>query len=60
MQISQEKTFNPITLTLETEEEAQAIWEVINVGAERSDNLTSEQKKFLCDLSNWFSNVAKL
>ena len=60
MQICQEETFNPITLTLESEDEAQALWEAINVGSQRSDALTASQKKFLTNLSDWFSNVAKL
>lgn len=61
MQISQEKKdFAPITLVMETEEEARAVWEVIDVGSNHSENLTPTQQSFLSNLSNWFSNRAKL
>ena len=61
MQISQEKKdFAPITLVMETEEEARAIWEVIDVGSDHSNNLTPAQQSFLNNICNWFSNQAKL
>lgn len=61
MQISQLPTdFSPISLKLETREEAEALWEAINVGINYSENLSDEQRKFLNRVSNWFSNEAKL
>ena len=61
MQISQEKKdFAPITLVIETEEEARAVWEVIDVGSNHSENLTPAQQSFLNKLSNWFGSQAKL
>jgi len=36
MKVTQEKEFNPITITLESEEEADILWHVLNTGLTRS------------------------
>jgi hypothetical protein len=57
MKILQEKSFKPITLTLETAEEANAFWGILEVGAKE---LRGEDKELALKLSNWFSNNAEL
>lgn len=61
MQVNQLKMeFFPITLVLESEDEARALWEVIDVGSNHSENLSPAQHAFLTNLSNWFGSQAKL
>ena len=58
MKIKQDPQFQPITITLETLEEAETLWGVIE-----ADNLTKTipgRREILIDLSNWFSNNAQL
>lgn len=45
---------------METDEEARAVWEVIDVGSNHPENLTPAQQSFLNKLSNWFGSQAKL
>lgn len=59
MKIGQEVDFKPITIKLETQEEALAFWDLIS--DDRSGKiLTPEMKKLSIELSNWFSNNSKI
>lgn len=60
MRIAQDvPKFKPITITLETREEAEAMWKAIrsmrNVG-----EMPSEHLAFYINLCNWFSNEGRL
>lgn len=56
MKFSQGDVFQPITITLETLQEAQALWDIIR----RTSTVSDEESDLLCDLSNAFSNEAIL
>ena len=56
MKIEQKPKFQPITITLETSEEAKLLWEVI-VG---DQEIGKKAKKFGIEISNWLSNNAQL
>jgi len=56
MRVMQEEAFKPITLVLETKEEALALWNLIDSKGDRTD----EEKSFAMRLSNWFTNRAQL
>lgn len=57
MKLEQEKVrYAPITLTLETKEEAELLWTIIRAHTDRSH----AERKFCNTLSDWFSSVAKL
>jgi len=56
MQIKQEPKFQPITIVLETAEEAQSLWDAI----ERGTSANSMMPTSLYDLCGWFSNEAQL
>lgn len=64
MKIQQETKFQMITITLETKEEAIALWDVIRTKGFNSYDPREipqlEAFQFLTDLSNWFSNEAQL
>jgi len=52
--------FKPITITLETREEAEALWFAIR-GAKNAGAIgTSAHMAFWINLSNWFSNESRL
>lgn len=56
MKFHQADIFNPITITLETLQEAEMLWEIIRRTSGRSD----EEQYFLRALSDSFSNEAIL
>ena len=56
MKIEQKKSFEPITIVLETEAEARWLWNSLD----NSPKITICHQKFIDYLSNWFSNEAKL
>ena len=57
MIIKQDETeFRPITITLDTREEAEAFWMIIR----RSPVDSDEEAGIAFKISNWFSNHAKL
>ncbi len=59
MDIKQTKPkFSPITLTLETEQDAQAFWEIVQQFP--NDNANKHAGDLTTRISNWFSNKAKL
>ena len=58
MKIEQQKTFKPITITLETETDAQAFWEIVQQFP--NDNENKDARNLATRISNWFSNEAKL
>ena len=60
MKISQDvPQFTPITITIETREEAEALWFAIR-GAENAKELSVSGHIVLISLSNWFSNESRL
>ena len=57
------KQFIPITITLETREEAEALWMIIRSGAlvdGPSPTITSARRVLYAKLHNWFSNESRL
>ena len=56
MKIEQKPKFQPITITLETSEEVEMFWEVVNGGAK----ISKKAKKFGIEISNWISSNAQL
>jgi hypothetical protein len=58
MKIEQKAQFKPITITLETLDEAKAIWDAVNEGRASTGN--SRSFHVCVELSNWFSNNAQL
>jgi hypothetical protein len=58
MEIQQEPKFQPISLLLETREEAEWLWDLVN---NRAAGLgENDQQEFYTALSNWFSDQAQL
>lgn len=62
MKINQKPMFQPITITLETAEEAEALWDVVRLASGNMTNVeaTPKHKKLLADMSSFFSNNAQL
>lgn len=59
MEIKQPKPkFSPITITLESETDAQAFWEIVQQFP--NDNKNKYARELATRISNWFSNEAKL
>ena len=59
MEIQQQKPkFSPITITLESETDAQAFWEIVQQFP--NDNENKHARNLATRISNWFSNEAKL
>lgn len=59
MKISQDRPqFRPITITLETREEAEALEGILRLA--RGRNMPAAHLAFWIDLSNWFSTEARL
>ena len=57
MKIKQKKTdFSPITIKLETREEAEAFWDFIE-STYINEPKGSIIRKLLCDISNTFTNL---
>lgn len=54
-----QKQFAPILLTLETREEAKAIWTAVHERAASKD-ASKEDRDFLMEISNWFATIAVL
>lgn len=57
MKIEQEQNFVPITITLESKEEAGMFWELICYGSSKRQG---KLKDFANKISNWFSNSAQV
>jgi hypothetical protein len=58
MKIEQDNSaFNPITIVLESREEANAMWDILRAPSNRSSELAVSLG---IQLSNYFSNEAKL
>lgn len=61
MKITQQHIFQPITITLETADETDALWDAIRkYEVEGDDEYVRKARKFCLDLNNWFSNHAQL
>lgn len=58
MKIEQKPEYQPITITLESVEEAIRVWDAISEKAERMPD--SEDRDFYNQMSNWFSNHVQL
>jgi len=62
MDIRQRKTeFQPITITLETAEEANAFWDILNACSPETLGMEQyEAAQAMCKkMSNWLSNTAQ-
>ena len=55
MKIEQKPKFQPITITLETAEEAEGFWGIVS-----GENLNSASKKLAIKISNWLTEKAQL
>jgi hypothetical protein len=58
MKIKQDPKFQPITIVLETSEEAMALWRALMLSEGLHDNELEWQT--VRELSNWFSNNAQV
>lgn len=56
MKVQQNTEFQPITITLETRDEADLLWYMVSEYVPA----TSVQKEFKNRISDWFSNQAQL
>ena len=56
MKIQQDAIFQPIKITLETADEAEAFWGIL--GATPKDNSSSDA--LACRISNWLSEHAQM
>ena len=52
----QDVKFAPITITLETRQEADALWAIINNQKPGTNQQTKDHLALRNKLSNWFSN----
>jgi len=62
MQIKQKPTFAPITIMLETAEEAEALWDAVRIAIHTPCKATRapDRLSFYINLSNAFSNDLQL
>jgi hypothetical protein len=58
MKIEQLKSFQPITLTIETAAEAEAVWKAIAEGSVSAQ--LAESRGILCGIDVWFCNLSNL
>lgn len=58
MKVKQNPMFQPITITLETPEEAEALWDALRSAETLAQDAATH--RIIMDLSNWFSNHAQL
>jgi hypothetical protein len=56
MKLEQKAKFQPITITLETEEDAIAFWDLIRWGGSKRP---TKLKELATKISDWFSNSAQ-
>jgi hypothetical protein len=58
MKINQEKTFNgdPVTITLETREEAEAFWDIMLHYDNPADTAKKPAKDMATVISDWFGD----
>ena len=57
MLLEQDPEFRPITITLETQDEAEALWAAVTFGVPVVDPC---HHKILTMISDWFSSKAKI
>lgn len=62
MIVKQQPIFQPITITLETAKEAEALWNLVDYasGPQSRLELDDFNRKFAIGLSNWFSEKAQM
>lgn len=58
MKITQKPKFQPITITLETADEAEAFWNALR--SVETVVIDEAAHRIVIDLSNWFSNISQL
>lgn len=58
MKIAQKEDFQPITFTLETREEAMALWDIVNNYSSIKAHMHGSELARI--ISNWFSSEAHL
>lgn len=56
MKIEQNPKFQPITITIETKEEAEAIWQAVR----SMSSGVKERDEIFRKVSDWFSNISQL
>ena len=56
MKITQEKTFKPIVITLETQKEADALWDLIELSHIWLPK-NSPERLLAIQISNWFTRL---
>jgi len=60
MEISQEPKFQPITIILESKEEAEALWKAVRFFDFIWGEINEKDVKILGRINNWFSTQANL
>lgn len=60
MKIQQKPKFQPITITLETDEEAKALWDAVSYYEPKVGEMGQIHRDILNALSNWFCNNSQL
>lgn len=58
VKIKQQPKFQPITITLETTEEAEAFWNALR--SAETVVVDDSARRIVLDLQNWFSSVSQL
>jgi len=59
MKIKQKETFEPITITLETKQEAVALWDIVNTIVPGSCE-NKDAVSLSIEISNYFSNKSQM
>jgi hypothetical protein len=59
MKIEQEPEFQPITITIETADEANFLWEILEEAVLPATHKNAK-REFCISLCNWFSDTAQL
>jgi len=60
MLLEQDPEFRPITMTMQTEDEAAAVWKALDMAATDGSGVSPNERKILVDMIGWFSTEAKI
>ena len=60
MLLEQDPEFRPITMVLQTEDEAAAVWRALDLAATDGSGVSPNERKILVDMIGWFSTEAKI
>lgn len=60
MKIEQNKVFQPVTITLETREELDQFWTVLELAGKNQIKLTPKEKQFIISVCDWISNNVQI